>query len=382
MRLLPKIQTENYCTYLSDYLFEELDEIVYKNVNSFISEDRDYRLKLIHSIVNVELIPDFIAADYSPLTQAVVKHKALTTFDKELENVLTEYEKHGAEIFSGIEQIEKFFAKIFMNQFDSFEFGYADLIKGKLKFYHYQEIERRKRLQKRNELAFLLLNKTTVESVLDQFRRFNDYELEIQLVVGKWKSNLFDKMIRRVDRAHQRFIVNKFLSSKEVVDNILKKIEVLDKKMKNLESKLAKKKAKKGSFVYNEILIFLLENKIEIDFYNKFLIESLAAVAKEENAKEGVGTIMQQNLVVFYLLEYGKIMDYNIDDTIYAHLIRFLTGKNYHGVRKVWAKTILKSSGERRIKDLRTVRGFFVAINADEIVKMIDNDINLKSKYS
>lgn len=75
-------------------------------------------------------------------------------------------------------------------------------------------------------------------------------------------------------------------------------------------------------------------------------------------------------------------MDYNIDDTIYAHLIRFLTGKNYDGVRKIWAKTIFKSSDKERIKDLKIVRGFFVAINADAIVKMIDNDIDLKSKYA
>jgi len=60
----------------------------------------------------------------------------------------------------------------------------------------------------------------------------------------------------------------------------------------------------------------------------------------------------------------------------------FLTGKNYDGIRKSWAKTIFKSSDEKRTKNLRIVRGFFAAINADEIVKMIDNDINLKSKYS
>lgn len=35
-------------------------------------------------------------------------------------------------------------------------------------------------------------------------------------------------MVTRIDSAHQRYIPNKFLSKKEVVDNILKRIDVLD----------------------------------------------------------------------------------------------------------------------------------------------------------
>lgn len=80
--------------------------------------------------------------------------------------------------------LEKWFAKAFMNQLDSFEMGFPDLIKGKLKFYHFQEKHRRERLKEKNTLTHLLLNKTIRESVIEQFRQINEYEFELRIVVG------------------------------------------------------------------------------------------------------------------------------------------------------------------------------------------------------
>lgn len=363
MRLLPKTQTEYYCIYLSDFLFEELDDIVTNNINSFIAEDREYRLNLIKSEINLEIIPDYIATDYTPLTQIIFKNRALYFFDKEMEKVIEEYKEKGETMFSDIGELEKWFARAFINQITSFETAFPELIKGQLKFIHYQEVERRNRIKKKSELVHLLLDKDIKDSVIEQFRRFKEHNTGLSLDIGKWKHVLFEKLVHRVDRAHQRYIPNKFLSRKEVVTNILKRINVLDKKLKSLESKLNKKKAKKGTTLHNETIIALLENKMEIDFYNKFLLESLAAVAEEENAQDPklqqkIGTINQQNLMVYYLLEYAKIMDHNVTNIVYADLIQFLTGKSHGSIRKRWASTKIKSSGKERIKDLEVVRGF------------------------
>jgi len=84
--------------------------------------------------------------------------------------------------------------------------------------------------------------------------------------------------------------------------------------------------------------------------------------------------------MMFYLLKHGQLID-KTDNTKYARLVRYLTGKSYDNIRKNWNNVRFRISNEDRKEDLEDILKYFKAIRAEEIVKMIENDIAFAGKF-
>ena len=82
--------------------------------------------------------------------------------------------------------------------------------------------------------------------------------------------------------------------------------------------------------------------------------------------------------MVYYLLEYSQLIRPDVNSTRYAKFVRFLTGISLHSIRKDWPQATFQKNNPLRKRDLKKIRGIFEEIKADEIIKMIDNDLALK----
>jgi hypothetical protein len=92
-----------------------------------------------------------------------------------------------------------------------------------------------------------------------------------------------------------------------------------------------------------------------------------------ENNKEF--TTARQVLAVHFLLEYAQVR--NVDKSEIARFIQFLTGKNYDNIYK---KVLNPYSHNNKIfkQDLKFVREFFEKLKLQELVKMINNEIDVE----
>lgn len=120
--------------------------------------------------------------------------------------------------------------------------------------------------------------------------------------------------------------------------------------------------------------------KVIVDFCESILVNLQSQLPKKADAvsdaiklKDKERNTYRQTLLMYYLLEYAKLTNRNIDHTKFANLIYFLTGKSHDNIRKIWANP-LRSNQKSMQKDLDFIRPFFEGIEAVEILKMIDGD--------
>jgi len=83
-------------------------------------------------------------------------------------------------------------------------------------------------------------------------------------------------------------------------------------------------------------------------------------------------TTARQVLAIHYLLKCLEVR--NVDKTVIARFIEFLTGKNYDSIYKKVREPLKLKDTEVR-KDLEFVKAYFMKLGLSEAVRMIDNEM-------
>jgi len=86
-------------------------------------------------------------------------------------------------------------------------------------------------------------------------------------------------------------------------------------------------------------------------------------------------TTARQVLAMHYIFEYMKVK--NVDNSEKARFIEFLTGKNYKNIYDAVRDPITSKKGLLRKEDLIFIRGYFQKLGLLEIIKMIENEIDI-----
>ncbi len=150
-----------------------------------------------------------------------------------------------------------------------------------------------------------------------------------------------------------------------------------------------KKCQSKGNCIYNESW----ERRISIltqmcnELKEKILSEKAEnekPIPEPDDTKNPEFTTARQVMAVHYLLEYCQVK--NIDNTVKARFVQFLTGKEA-GAKDIKNTTIYKrvskpfSTDNKTLNtDLAFVRGYFESLGLSEIAKMITNEISQSEK--
>jgi len=87
-------------------------------------------------------------------------------------------------------------------------------------------------------------------------------------------------------------------------------------------------------------------------------------------------TTARQVQAILYLLEKAGMPD--IEKTEIARFIEFLTGKNYHNIYEK-VRSPLKSRDRADTTDLVYLKDQFTRVGLTELVRIIENAINMKS---
>lgn len=89
-------------------------------------------------------------------------------------------------------------------------------------------------------------------------------------------------------------------------------------------------------------------------------------------------TTARQVLAMHYLFKFLQVKD--IDRTVKANFVEFLTGKNNKNIYDALSNPLSTKNGSFRMDDLIYVRKHFENLGLNEIVKMISNEIDTESK--
>jgi hypothetical protein len=121
---------------------------------------------------------------------------------------------------------------------------------------------------------------------------------------------------------------------------------------------------------------------VKVPFYESLLRHPELVRARKIMRESGddvkpnrsTATTGQQILVIQTVMEHGKLIYEDVNDSDYAKLAHFLTGKNYDNIRKQWPNIHRKSKKER-LKDINAVRHLFEAIDAHALVEKLLRDL-------
>jgi hypothetical protein len=100
--------------------------------------------------------------------------------------------------------------------------------------------------------------------------------------------------------------------------------------------------------------------------------ETVSVLDISDKSKEF--TTARQVLAIYYLLKYCKVK--NIDKTEIAWFIQFLTGKNFDNIYKK-LQNPFKLNNKSLKEDLWFIRDYFERLGMQEVVKMVNNEINI-----
>lgn len=95
-------------------------------------------------------------------------------------------------------------------------------------------------------------------------------------------------------------------------------------------------------------------------------------IEKDIPSKYDEFTTTRQVLAMHYLLKYCQVR--NVDESVKARFIHFLTSKNYSKIYDR-IRNPLEGSSKRMKQDLKYVQAYFEELEMTEIVKMITNEI-------
>src|SRR5205085_2802880 len=137
------------------------------------------------------------------------------------------------------------------------------------------------------------------------------------------------------------------------------------------------------SFLHHEIerlsSLIYLEGLSHVRHVNSE-IEKLETPDEEKatasNKRMNGGTHYQNLLAIYYLLQYAKA---NCHNTKKAKFASFITGFSNNTLRQQWSNIHWKKDekGLDWESDMKIVRGYFEELGLPEVVKSIDNDLNL-----
>jgi hypothetical protein len=101
--------------------------------------------------------------------------------------------------------------------------------------------------------------------------------------------------------------------------------------------------------------------------------DSDASITNEKHKKEiEEFTMSRQVLAVHYLMKYCQVKD--VDKTVIARFIYFLTSKNHENIYKL-VRNPLKGTLLKNNEDLKFIRKYFEELQMEEVVKMINNEM-------
>lgn len=202
--------------------------------------------------------------------------------------------------------------------------------------------------------------------------------------VEYWIHGQTDILRRELDQKIPLFTPHPYIPNEKTRQNIVDEIKSLKVKLDKYHNIANLKRKGDPDFLdsIGRLHAIIFQIKIMSDFYKSLLLQPELSVKEElteinadsTDSQEGTGTTNQHVLLIYYVLEYAKLIDPQIDKSKYAKFIRFLTGKNYDNIRGRWSNKH-KRNNEAWVKDMKTIRPLLEAIGAFEVVRMIDNDL-------
>jgi hypothetical protein len=97
-------------------------------------------------------------------------------------------------------------------------------------------------------------------------------------------------------------------------------------------------------------------------------------VEKSEKAPDS--TMARQVLIMYFLLKHAQVR--GIDASVKARFIQYLIGKDYKNIYDHIRNPLSTKTGNFRKKDLQEIRTLFEQLGLTEIVKMINNELEVK----
>ncbi len=121
---------------------------------------------------------------------------------------------------------------------------------------------------------------------------------------------------------------------------------------------------------YENFLEFIESQALQFSQTN----QNADAIKQEKDlpSKYDEFTTTRQVLAMHYLLKYCQVR--NVDESVKARFIHFLTSKNYSKIYDR-IRNPLEGSSKRMKQDLKYVQAYFEELEMTEIVKMITNEI-------
>lgn len=362
--------------YLSSDLIEFIRTAVLSNSSKFILQNRSLRIRWIKTDIGFLFPIDWEGGLLKSIGSWIIDAIFFGVFRKNLIDNIDSYRKHGKLAFST--ENEALFEATLKNRINWWVLGWADkYVKRRLKKIHDQEESRRKSSFEKTIIQ--IANPISVEeAVLLNYESLKLFSVTEFIYISHWEYEQIKILIKRIDRTFQRFIPNQTIELKEVACKLHDKLDELAKQIDSMEKASIIDNTLKETKVH-EIELFQLQS--ELQFYNHYYnyIYEQDLMNKEEVKKpEDVGYVSQQNLMIYYLLEYNQLIRPDVSSTRYGKFVRFLTGMSIHSIRKGWPQATFQKNNPLRKRDLRKIKEIFKEIKADEIIKMIDNDLALK----
>ena len=324
MGLLPNYTKCFDYKYLSTDFIEFIRTSILSNSPQFISKDRGRRLRWIKSEVGFLLPVSWEGGLLKSIGSWLIDSILFGIFRKNLIDNIDNYRKLGELAFS--KEQEALFEATLKNRINWSVLRWADkLVKWRLKKMHNQE-EAKRRMSSFEGTIYQIANPVSVEeAVLLNYETLKLFSVREFLYISHWEQEQTNILIKRIDRTFQRFMPCEKMSVKEVMSRLHTKMDELSKEIDAKERIDRKLRFTKE----NEVALF--QTKIELKFYNHFysnihIYEQQLKAEERSKENDNIGIVSQHNLMIYYLLEYSKLMRPDVNSTRYGKFVRFLTG--------------------------------------------------------
>ena len=253
---------------------------------------------------------------------------------------------------------------------------------------HYKRFHNayKKRIEQANDKLYAIEQyekrmKATTELRIVMNEEYKDIidEMEVDYRLGLPVANTIKKLRKRQFNLHQYDNKDRSGIVETYIDNdgVEHDIEATDRKLiPQLLDKYSDDDIIWAFAEYKTCELFLKYLEFETLKYTPLdnkISYSEAVITNEEHKKEiEEFTMARQVLAVHYLMKYCQVKD--VDKTAIARFIYFLTSKHYGNIYK-YIRNPLKGTLPKNNDDLKFIRKYFEALELEEVVKMINNEL-------
>ena len=241
------------------------------------------------------------------------------------------------------------------------------IVRAKDKLYAIEQYEKRMQMTTQLRYEFNEEYKALIEDMQD------DYRLGVPVAISVKKLRKKQYNLHQYDKNDKSCIVETYIDD-EGIEHDIEPTEHKD------EIKLLDKYSDEdiiwefGEYKTCELFLeFLDSEKQKYMPLNNGENDSDDSITNEKHKKEiEEFTTARQVLAVHYLMKYCQVKD--VDKTVIARFIYFLTSKSYVNIYKL-IRNPLKGTLPKNNEDLKFIRKYFEELEMEEVVKMITNEM-------